>query len=188
MSASHLYLLVRNNGEFRYLSQMGWVSYGQATLKSFPGRSCKVVINKDVCLSVRSLLGNFHESKYIHVYGGQWSPWRVPFDFFYFSKIPILCVWWTLLGQNLPQIRNFHSVGRDIRLVGSRIDLMLQMKSPFKTCAKVFDEIRILKGRNGLVNFEILRILRINGQLTKSCFCCLLPVFETIYAIKWTFL
>ena len=58
----HLYLLVRNNGEFRYLSQMGWVSYGQATLKSFPGRSCKVVINKDVCgvclvIVVRILVG-----------------------------------------------------------------------------------------------------------------------------------
>ena len=41
---------------------MGWVSYGQATLKSFPGRFCKVVINKDVCgvclvIVVRILVG-----------------------------------------------------------------------------------------------------------------------------------
>ena len=43
-----------NNGEFRYLSQMGWVSYGQAMLKSFPGRSCKVVINKDICDKTRT--------------------------------------------------------------------------------------------------------------------------------------
>ncbi len=37
--------------------------------------------------------------------------------FFNFSKIHIFS------GQNLPQIRNFHKVGGDIRLVGSRKDL-----------------------------------------------------------------
>ena len=43
-----------------------------------------------VRLSVRPRMGFVNESMYTHVYGVQWSPWRVPFDFFLnFSKIPI---------------------------------------------------------------------------------------------------
>ena len=33
------------------------------------------------------------------------------------------------LGQNLPQIQHFHKVGGDTRLVGSRKDFRLQMRS-----------------------------------------------------------
>ena len=65
--------------------------------------------------------------------------------------------WRSFLGQNLLQIRNFHNVGRDIRLVGYRIEMMFQVKS---LSANFFDEIRILKGRNGLVHLEILRIFK----------------------------
>ena len=40
--------------------------------------------------SVRPRMGFVNESMYTHVYGVQWSPWRVPFDFFLnFSKISI---------------------------------------------------------------------------------------------------
>ena len=43
-----------------------------------------------VCASVRSPLGIFYESMYSHVYGSEWSSWRVAFDsFLNFSKIPI---------------------------------------------------------------------------------------------------
>ena len=41
-----------------------------------------------ICLCVRLTLGHFYESMYIHVYGGQWSPWRVSFDIF--MKVSIL--------------------------------------------------------------------------------------------------
>ena len=62
-----------------------------------------------------------------------------------------------------------------IFLVGSLKGLRLKIGSlGVLRCAGNFDEIRILKGRNGLVNFDILRI---GGQITKSSFCCLLPVF-----------
>ena len=67
---------------------------------------------------------------YIHVYGRQWSPWRVSFDLFLiFQKFIFMGVRRPFLGQNLPQIRNFYTVGKDIRLVGSRKDLGLQMRS-----------------------------------------------------------
>ena len=35
-----------------------------------------------VCASVRSPLGIFYESMYSHVYGSEWSSWRVAFDSF----------------------------------------------------------------------------------------------------------
>ena len=52
-------------------------------------------------------------------------------------------------------------------------------------CVGNFDEIRILKDRNRLENFSILRI---GGHTTKSCFCCLLSVFGSLHAMKWSYL
>ena len=79
----------------------------------------KIVV---VCLFAR---GKFFKSVYIHDYCVRWSPWRVPFDFFKFSKIPI---------------------------------------------------------SGGVAAF-----FKNRGQFTKSSFCCLLPVFVPIRAIKWLF-
>ena len=45
-------------------------------------------------------------------------------QFLNFSKIPIFGCLAVILGQNFSQIRNFHNVGRDIRLVGSRIECL----------------------------------------------------------------
>ena len=42
---------------------------------------------------------------------------------FMFMNVIYLGVRRPFLGQNLPQIRNFHKVSGDIRLVGSRKDL-----------------------------------------------------------------
>ena len=49
--------------------------------------------------------------------------------FFNVSKIHIFRCLAAVLGQNLPQIQNFHKVGGDIDLVGSRKDLRLQIRS-----------------------------------------------------------
>ena len=48
--------------------------------------------------------------------------------FLIFQEFRFWGVWRPFSGQNLPQIRNIHNDGQDIRLVWSRIDLMLQMK------------------------------------------------------------
>ena len=44
-----------------------------------------------------------------------------------------------------------------------------------KTCATFFDETRILKGRNELVNYDILGVLRNDGQLINSVFAVYSP-------------
>ena len=53
------------------------------------------------------------------------GPFRL---FLIFQKFIYLGVRRPFLGQNLPQIRDFHKVGGDIRLVESRQDLRFQMR------------------------------------------------------------
>ena len=43
----------------------------------------------------------FYESVYIHVYGCQWSPWKVLLIFLIFQ---FWAIWRPFLGQNVPQI------------------------------------------------------------------------------------
>ena len=133
-------------------------------------------------------MGIFFETMYIHVNVSQWSPIGVSNDsFLNFSKVPIFGCLAAILRSKFAQYLKFSQSRRGNFLVGCRKGLRLKMGSSgsFKRCAGNFDKIRILKGRNGLVNFGILRI---GGQITKSYFCCLLPVFGSIYAMKRSFL
>ena len=48
------------------------------------------------------------------------------------------------------------------------------LRGSFNRCVENFDEIRILKGRNGLLNFDILRFFENWGENHKVVF---FPVF-----------
>ena len=72
-------------------------------------------------------------------------PMEGPFRLFLnFSKNLIFGCFAAILGQTFPLIRNFYKVDGDIRLVGSRKDLRLQMRPRLvisEKCAIFFNTI-----------------------------------------------
>ena len=62
---------------------------------------------------------------------------------------------------------------RDLLLVQPRMDLGLKMRS--LGCTDNFDKIRISKAGNGLVNFDLLKVLEKYGTV----------VFLSIHAMEW---
>ena len=61
-----------------------------------------------LCVYVCAPMEFVYESMYSHVYDGQWSPWRVPHDFF---EIHIFGHLVAILRSKYAQILKFYKVG-----------------------------------------------------------------------------
>ena len=77
-------------------------------------------------LSVCALVGFVYESMYSHVYGGQWSPWRVPNDFYGFFQKFTFRPFGANLRSTFAQNLKF-SQSRGGELIGARNDIALKM-------------------------------------------------------------
>ena len=79
----------------------------------------------------------FYESMYIHVYGCQWSPWLVPFDFFNLSKIHIYGCFAAVFRSKFDQNLNFllsrcgYSFGRVSKGFGASNEITIDLLKHF---------------------------------------------------------
>ena len=108
----------------------------------------------------------FYESIYIHVYGCQWSPWRVPFDFFLTYQKFIL------LGVRRPFFRS--KFAPNLKFSQSRRGYLFgRVLEGFEASNEITRDL-FKRALIFLMNFafEWTCKLRIIGQLTMSCFYC----------------